>query len=256
MPNATAVPVISEIVSYSDEKVTRDLDAVVQDYLPNIMVGLTASGYVQYCDDSQPVTFLGLVENSVAISVQTGDVAGVRRVWVKRPYQGFTMKIASAALTDVGRAVFARFNNEATYGPPAGVTLNNYNWIGNVKEVKIATSEVLIVPPPWNRQGLNCGLFQSAASGSQTLSALHLNKLIECNLSGPLTITLPPLSQTSMNDELEFMLMGSLLFQLTLAGSGTDKISTAISYGGMNTAQYSYTKVKSDGNLWLITGKI
>lgn len=253
MANAAA-QVKSFQVRFDDEKTTRLLDAVVQDYFTNSLVMLTASGFVQYCDDTQPGLFLGQVENDVTVSVLTGDVAGTRFLWVKRTKEGFSMKIAAAVATDVGRAVYARFNNEVTYGPPAGVTLVNYNLVGHVKFVKSST-EVMIVPPPWAKQGIGGGLFVSAASGAQTLSAFHLNKLIECPLAGALTMTLPPIAQTSVGDELTFKLTTAGQ-QLTLQGSGTDTVEFANSYSGMATAKGSMTYLVSDGSQWLLKGKI
>jgi hypothetical protein len=89
--------------------------AIVQDYFPRVSVGVDANGYLAYCDDTQDIQFLGLVDNSVTVSVLTGDVQGTRKVTVIRP-RYFSIKIAGATINDRGKPVYARYNNEGQYG--------------------------------------------------------------------------------------------------------------------------------------------
>lgn len=254
MPNATIAPVAHSITPVTTELFVGKLDAVVQDYQPGVMIALVGSGFDQFCDDTQPGRFLGLVEDSVAQSVLTGDVAGAKSAKVIRPVLQFEMKIASAQPSDVGRSVYARFNNEVTYADAAGVTLVNYNLLGTVRYFKTSTL-IGIAPAPWYQQGLNVGKVFAAGSGSQALSALHVNKLVEANLAGPLTITLPPVSSCSIGDELKFSVTGTGGFVLTLAGSGTDKVNFAATYN-LATAQGSFAWVECDGAQWILKSKI
>jgi hypothetical protein len=260
MPNPT-VAVQGFTLAVTNEEFDVGLDSVVGDYQTNEMIMQVSSGFGQRCDDTQPGKFLGIVSDSIKKSVLTGDIAGLRIVRVQRPAQGFSVKIASALPTDIGRPVYARFSNEASFLPGS-----NANFIGYVKAVgtpanptigqasPTPATQILVVPPPWDLP-LLAGVFQ-LPSGAVTLSYLHMRKLIEWNGTSSTTCTLPPIASVGVGDETCFKVTGTnATFTLTLQGSGTDLIEFGASLT-LGTARGSTAKIMSDGTQWVLVGKI
>lgn len=256
MPNPTvAVPDYG--LNYLDESFDFPLDAVVTNYQTGEMLMQVSSSYAQHCDDTQVGVFLGLVSNSVMISVLTGDAAGRRVARVRRPRNGFAMKIAAAVASDVGRSVFARFSNEVSYSP--GV---NANFVGVVKNVPFPTgalagavATLVIVEPPAFGEPAVLGALQLPGSGATTLNPLSANKLFEWNGTAASVVTLPPVSVVSCGATLDFVVTGVGGFTLTLTGSGTDLINGAATFA-LNTPKWSTARLVSDGTQWLVLSRI
>lgn len=138
MANPTAA-VQAYTVPSTQEKISRGLAATVQTYYPNEMIGLDTAGNATKFDDAAKLQFDGLVGDSVRVDVLTGDAAGDREVESIRP-RYFSMTIASAAATDVGRPVYAAFSNQVQF------TKGTYaNLVGYVARF-INSTEVLIRP--------------------------------------------------------------------------------------------------------------
>ena len=247
MPNPV-VAVQSYDVAIQDEAFDLGLDAVPATYQTNEMMGLVASGWGQRCDDSQPVEFLGLLSDSIARVVSPGDAAGLRVARVRRPLKGFSMKIAAAIPTDVGRSVYSKFSNEVSYSP--GV---NANMVGSIKRVDSPTV-VIVEPMPFNVPVYG-GIIQLPAQGAVTISFFNVNKLCEWNGVGNLTATLPPVAFLSAGDFLEFVVTGALALRLTLAGNGADLINGLATFL-VNTAQWSSARLVCDGVGWVCVSKI
>lgn len=109
----------SATVAWGDDKIYRDLAAVAATHYAGTMIAINSSGYAVKCEDGTAgLQFDGLVANSPPIETTTDDTDPRKKVSVQRPFR-FTMKIASAAITDIGRAVYALFNNEVAF---SGVT--------------------------------------------------------------------------------------------------------------------------------------
>jgi hypothetical protein len=144
MANATAI--VPAALSYYDDgyAVYRQMESTAQTFYPSEMVGLDSSGYATSCDDTTNVLFDGLFGASPALKQDTG-AAGFgplgMGLFVKRPLS-FSMKTNwTAALTDVGRAVYAKFNNQVDILPNT-----NGNFVGIIRRF-ISTAEVEITPP-------------------------------------------------------------------------------------------------------------
>jgi len=146
MANTTSTVPMS-ITPWGDDKVHRDLSvATAATYYKGAMMALNSSGHAVKCDDTAGLVFDGIAtgfsgaEN--AFEVATTDTLGEKKVTVQRPWR-FGMKIASASATDLGAAVYAKYDNEvALY---AGSTNKiQVGWIDKVKD-----STFVIVRPIW-----------------------------------------------------------------------------------------------------------
>ncbi len=147
MANATS-KAQSSTVAWSDDKVKRDLAATAATYYPGTMIAVNASGYAVKCDDTAGLRFDGLMADSFRITVESTDSAGDKKVTVEKPWL-FTMTIASAAITDVGRKVYALYDNEVAYSGTSNSIL-----VGVVEAYVNATT--VLVRPYWtSTSGVN-----------------------------------------------------------------------------------------------------
>lgn len=138
MANATA-KAESATVPFDSKIVKRNLVVSAATYYPGTMIGLNAAGSAVKCDDSAVIQFDGLQADSFRITLDGTETLGDRVVNVEKP-RFFIMKIAAAAVTDVGRAVYAKYDNEVAY---SGLTYHNL--VGHVVAY-ISATEVLIEP--------------------------------------------------------------------------------------------------------------
>ena len=147
MANATS-KAQSATVPWTDDKIKRDLAATAATYYPGTMIAVNSAGYAVKCDDTAGLRFDGLMADSYRITVESTDSAGDKVVTVEKPWL-FQMKIASAAITDVGRKVYALYDNEVAY---SGVS--NSILVG-VVEAYINSTTVLVRPYWTTTSGVN-----------------------------------------------------------------------------------------------------
>lgn len=126
-------------------------------FYPGEMLGVNAAGYAVHLDDTAALFFLGIQADSVPRTLDTGDAAGTLLLNVERRH--FSMATNwSAAITDVGRPVYAKFNNLVDVVPGSFG-----NCVGTVEHFE-NTARVVIEPLPWN-------LFRQPFPGIQLLAA-------------------------------------------------------------------------------------
>jgi hypothetical protein len=135
MANATG-RVSMTTTKFADEKTHRDLvGGTTQTFYPGAMLGIDSNGYTTKFDDTAALKFAGTMGESLQKEVLSSDSSGDKKVACQRSrYASFT--ISSAAITDVGRPVFALYDNEVTYKP------GTYkNFVGHVHR-RISATEV------------------------------------------------------------------------------------------------------------------
>jgi hypothetical protein len=141
MANAAAgTKVQSATTPWGDDKIRRPCEAGSTNattYVTGEMIGLNANGNAVHCDDTAGVVFDGIMADSRDITVDSADLAGDKHLYVERPFR-FMMYIASTSyplLTDVGKKVYALYDNQVAYSGTA-----NAIFIGYVDEVIDATT--------------------------------------------------------------------------------------------------------------------
>lgn len=255
MANPTAA-VPSFVVAANQEVSKFTISGTVQDYFPNEMVGLIQNGanagFVEKYDDTQDMLFLGLIENSVRISVLTGDGNGARTADVIRP-RYFSAKIAAAVATDVGKPVYAKFSNEVQY-----TTGTFGNLVGHVAAFRSAT-EILVAPEPWvldrGAGGLYVGARTLPATGAQLLTLGDLNKAIYLTGTAAQAITLPAVAGTVPGDRYWFKKVSGGTFTMTITGNAAENIDGANTNASI-TGNFKGLEIVSDGTQWLIAAAV
>ncbi len=192
MANATS-RVARDFRDYKAENYTHSYATVssATQLYTGAMIGLNSSGYLTKFDDSASLKFMGVildVENlgggqgpkipkGGAASGTQGD--GTLDVDFKQ-VKSFVLNIASVAITDIGRRVYATFDNAGTLDPSATTYAN---FIGVVKDLVYATdassavANYALVAPVYDRP--NGGVVQVAsASGAVTIkeSTVYITK--------------------------------------------------------------------------------
>jgi|SRR5579863_3174213 len=142
MANATA-RVGRAFYDYRNDTIRHSWDtvSVATQLYTGVMVGLDAAGYLQNFDDTQSLKYWGiLLENHGNPIVPTNGNAsgtggdGTLDVDLKQP-RAFELNIASVAITDIGRRVYALDNQTGTLDPSATTYAN---LIGTVKDLVYA----------------------------------------------------------------------------------------------------------------------
>lgn len=148
MANATDI-VKKGVVRRTDEFMERGVETLAAEtrFWPNAMIGTDPTGYLAKFDDTQLMTFAGVVtqdQGAPLLPVSTaGDGAAMLRV--HQP-QRLEVAVSGVAVTDIGRKVYASDDQTGTFTP---TTYGNV--IGVVVDV-VATGIALIEPayaPAW-----------------------------------------------------------------------------------------------------------
>jgi hypothetical protein len=214
MPNATG-QVQEYTIPVTEEKIQWPVDSAANlgsalTFFGGEMIGINAAGFAVHMDDSAPLTFLGVLEDGVPRSVDSGDPAGALLLNVLR--RRFSMATNwTAAQTDVGRPVYAAFNNKVDVVP--GV---NGNAVGTVVRF-VSTSRVEIEPLPFSLQRTDYGnLRLITANGALNP---HLPGVFVITKAGVAALTLAAPTAT-VDDGIQITLTSNTAFAHTLTATG------------------------------------
>lgn len=242
MANATAgVPMTT--VPFTEENMQWPLAATVQNYFPGAMIGLNEAGYATKFDDAASLKFLGVNAGSVKVAVETGDSAGDNNVTVEKP-RYITAAIASAALTDVGRLVYAAYDNAVQFA-----TGTYGNVVGRVVKRLSAT---LVLIDTWDTKGAARRL---AATGAQTISKYDIGKTMFIANTTTVTLTLPAVADCDIGGELKFVKdHASDTNAVTLDGNASEIIDAATTLATMDAA-YDTATLTCNGTGWVVLNR-
>lgn len=199
------------------------------------MVGLTTAGYLAKFDDTQSMLFVGTVRGDNGdplIPVSTAD-DGTGNLDYQRP-AAFELAIASVAVTDIGKKVYASFDQTGvlTSGSVYG------NLIGIVEDV--VGSGIALVQPAYDYTAAHkrLGAVRSmAATGAQTISKWDAGKTILVPNTAALTLTLPALATMQDGDELTFVKNHATDANIiTLDGNASENIDAATTLTTLDAA--------------------
>lgn len=241
MANTTG-PIVGEyIVSFANEVVEWPLVSTAQTYYPGAMVGLGTDGYLTKFDDAASLKFAGIV-SSHELEVESGGSSGDKRLLVKRP-RYISMATTGAAITDVGKLVYAAFDNSVQ------LTTGTYgNVVGRIVKYVSAT-RVLI--DTWDDGKYGDASRTLAATGNQTLTIFDLGKNIFVPNTAALTITLPAVAECEVGSGFKFIKTTSDAEIVTLDGNASETIDGSATYTAID-AQYDCAALVSTGSAWVI----
>lgn len=255
MANATAKVnkgTVGVLPAEFDKRGVETLSAETTYYI-NAMIGTDATGYLCKGDDTQSWAFAGVVRgregNPVLPASTAGD--GTAVLDVHKPVL-FEVILSSVAVTDIGKKVYALFDNQVTLDASATTYAN---LVGTV-EYKVATSIAMVracYDGSMANQRLG-GAKWMAATGTQTLSKMDLNKTIFLQNTATHTVNLPPVAQTQAGDFFLFIKTTADAAAVTLDADGSENIDGSTTLATID-AQYDCARLVSTGAAWIVSAR-
>lgn len=256
MPNATAKINKGTVSLLAAEYAKRSVETLSAEttYYTGAFVGIDETGYYCKGDDSQAWLFAGLVRgregNPVLPAGTAGD--GTIDLDIYRPAFG-EVALASVAVTDIGRPVYATFDNAVVL---AFGSTTYANLVGYVID-KAATS-IAIIAFCYDGYGGNRRLGAAkrlAATGAQTLSKYDMGKTIFCANTAALTVTLPAVADVAAGSGFTIVKdHASDTNIITLDGNASETIDGATTLTTIDAA-YDCATLVSNGSAWVITSR-
>jgi hypothetical protein len=254
MANATS-RVRKGALRWTDEFAKRSTKTLAAEttFYTGAMVGVTTGGYLAKLDDTESLIFAGLVRGQEGDPVLPIATAGDDRLGldIHKP-PAFELAIASIAVTDIGKKVYALDDQTGTLSASAA-TFDNL--IGVV--VDVVASGIALVAPVYDGIAANLRLGavrQMAATGAQSLSKWDLNKTILVPNTAAYSITLPAVADTQAGDRLFFAKTTSDAFAATLDGNASETIDGATTLATID-AQYDCATLVSTGAAWIVLSR-
>lgn len=250
MSNATAA--VAKAVIPTLRAVTQSSATLASEtrFYSHAMIGLTTGGYLAKFDDTASMILQGVVPASQGNPLLPAGTAGDGTIDLEyeRP-AAFELAIASVAVTDIDKIVYATFDQTGTLD----ATATTYaNVIGRV--VKVVASGIALVEPAYDGTAGNRRLGASkrlAATGNQTLTKWDVGKFILCANTATLTVTLPASADVPLGGEIVIVKdHASDTNAITVSGAGSDSISGSATNTGMNAAYNSISVRRSGTNMW------
>lgn len=254
MANATA-KVNRATVHWIDENDKRSVETLsaATTYYTGAMLGVDTTGYLCKGDDTQSWTFAGMVrgrEGNPTLQAGTAGDAALGLDYFRPRY--IELAITSIAVTDIGKKVYALFDNQGTIDASATTYAN---LVGIV--VDVIASGVAKVEPVYDGIAAHARLGAAkvlAATGTQTLTKLDLNKTIFCPNTAAHTVNLPAVASTQAGDWLKFVKTTSDAQAVTLDGADSETIDGATTLATID-AQYDCATLVSTGSAWVVLNR-
>lgn len=144
MANATTRVSVGT-TDYLDVGIKRRPVTTAQIYYPGAMIALNASGLGDKCDNTAGLTFDGINAATVRLQIVAGDdtTDPARQLEVERPFR-IQMYIAAAVVADIGKAVYALYDNEVSYSTSNSIQVG---WVDDV-----ISSTLISIRPVWAGQ--------------------------------------------------------------------------------------------------------
>jgi hypothetical protein len=252
--NATDI-VKKGMVRWTDEfgeESSATLSAETRFY-QNAMVGRTTGGYLAKFDDTASMIFVGVVRGDQGNPLLPAGTAGDGTI--ELPYQTprfMELAIASVAVTDIGKTVYATFDQTGTLDPSATTYANVVGVVRRVVSSGIALVELAYDGVAGN---VRCqAAKQLAATGTLTLTKWDLGKTIIITNTGAQTINLPPVADCPSGTWMRFVKKSTNAAAATLDADGSEEIDSSTTYAAID-AEHDCAQLVSDGTQWHIANR-
>ncbi len=254
MANATD-RVAKGVVTVTDtgrQRSAETLSAATRFY-HHAFIGTDSTGYYCKGDDTQAWLFAGVVKgdqgNPLLPAGTAGD--GTINLDILRPHSVETI-LTSVAVTDVGKPVYATFDNQVTLDPGATTYANLVGFVAEKVAANIALVELAYDGTAANRRLQAAKVL--AATGAQTLSKYDVGKVIIVPSTGAYALTLPPVADCPAGSVLTFVKTTSNAVILTVTGNAAENIDGSNTYSAID-AQYDCATLVSVGTAWVIVNR-
>ena len=254
MPNATA-KVNKAVVKWTDENHKRSLEtlAVETEFFTGAFLGTDTSGYLCKGDDTQSWVFAGVVRGTEGDPVFPAGTAGARALGIEHQKPRYAeVAVSGVAVTDIGKKVYALFDNEGTMSA-AATTFGNL--IGVIEDVPY--SGTALVRLSYDGKGDHVALGAARvlpATGNVTLSKYDIGKTIFCPSTAAQTVNLPPIADTQAGDRLTFVKTTADAVILTIDGNASETIDNATTLATID-ARYDTATIVSTGTEWVVVNR-
>lgn len=243
MANATA-KVGYATTPVTDEKQKYLLVTTSQTYYNGAMLGWNVSGLLDKFDDAASLRFAGVIEDVGPIKIDADSTTEQRRVTIRKP-RFIIMAIASVSAADLGRKVYAAYDNQVQFSPG---TYGNY--VGTVAALNGSSTTTVIIDTLATDCRLDCPSLSLAATGTITLTKDQLNRTVFINNTAAQTINLPAVAYTNAGDWLDFIKTTADAYAFTLDGNSSETINgSATLVSGVN--RYERIRIISTGSAWI-----
>lgn len=217
----------------------------------NGMLGITTAGYLAKFDDTQSMIFAGLVRGKEGNPLLPAGTAGDADLGLDYDMpQAFELAFSSIAVTDIGKNVYASFDQT---GVLDGLSTTYGNLVGQL--VDRISSTIGLVEPVYDGIAGNKRLGAAkrlSATGTQTLSKWDIGKTIFCANTATLTINLPPIADVPAG--CGFLMVkdhASDANAITLDADGSENIDGATTLATLDAA-WDTAFLMSNGARWIV----
>lgn len=254
MANATDI-VKKGTVNRTSEYMKRSTETLAAEtiFYRNAMLGIDSTGYLCKGDDTQSWIFAGVVrgqEGNVTLAAGTAGDAALKLDY-HQP-QRFELTIASVAVTDIGKKVYAIDDQTGTLDAS---TRTYGNFVGHV--VDVVGTNIALVEPAYDGKAANAryGVVRwLAATGTQVLTIHDLNKTILCPNTAAHQVDLPAMADTQAGDRLTFVKTTSDAQAITINTPGSETIDGSTTLATLD-AQYDCATLVSTGAHWIVLSR-
>lgn len=255
MANATD-RVAKKIVRAQDrfrKRSTETLASATRFYV-GALIGIDSTGYYCKGDDTQSWIMAGVVRGDQGNPLLPAGTAGDGTIDldVEMPDE-IELAISGVAVTDIGKTVYALYDNQGTLDFSATTYANV---VGEVTDY--VASGVARVRLAYDGIGANTRLQAAkrlAATGAQTLSKFDIGKTIWCANTAALTITLPPIADVPAGRGLRIIKdHASDTNAITLDGNASETIEGNATVNSQD-APYDAVTIVSNGTLWVYSAR-
>lgn len=254
MANATS-KVNKGTVRWTDEFYKRALATITAEttYYTGAGMGLTTAGYGAKFDDTQSLIFDGVVrgrEGNPIMPIATAGDAGHELDLHRARY--VELAIASIAKADIGKVVYATFDQTGSLDP----TATTYGNVWGVVE-DVAASGIALVRLAYNgvsdHETLNAVRWM-AATGAQSVTKWDIGKTIFVPNTAALTITLPAVADAAQGGRFRFVKTSTDAQIVTLDGASAEEIDAATTLTTIDAA-YDCAELVNNGTRWVILNR-
>lgn len=255
MANATA-RVAKGTVRWTDEFSKRSTETLSAEttFYANAMLGTDSTGYLCKGDDTQSWIFAGVVRGKEGNPILPAGTAGDGTIdldYHKPRYLEVTL--ASVAVTDIGKTVYALYDNEVT----TDFSATTYANVVGVVVDKIAAN-IALVELAYDGIAANVRLGAArriSATATTTLSKYDAGKKIYCANTTTVTVNLPPVADVPAGRSLTiFKDHASDANAITLDADGSENIDGSGTLATLDAAWDVVTLV-SNGARWIVESR-
>lgn len=223
-------------------------------FYPNATLGWTTGGYLAKFDDTQSMILAGVVKEQHGVQVLPAGTAGDGTIELRGEKPRYLdITITSVAVTDIGKPVYALYDNQGTLDTAATTYGNVLGCLVGVPATNVGRVELA-----YDGIAANARLGAArrmAATGAQTVTRFDIGKTVFCANSAALAITLPAIATIPQGGKIQFVKdHASDANAITLTGNSSDNIDGSNTLATMDAA-WDCAELVSNNARWVVVNR-